>query len=325
MTLRKFYRLLATLGIMAVAIGLSNRFISDQPAAEVYPGKSIKIIVPFKPGGGSDRIARTVNAFTEAEFGRSFIFQYKPGGGGHLGVGYLSKSRPDGYMIATYNTPDLALGPLTGTGQYDLDDLSIIGQIAFDPNVFATLVNSPYADMTAFMADAKARPGKIRLGIAQPKGGTHLSTLAMLDQQNIDVSVVLFAGGSELATAVLGGQVDVGISGLTPFLGSMERVKFLATTGEARHPKIPNTKTMNELGIPMNSGIGRVFLAPSGIDSAKLERLRRGFRKIYATEAFKVEMRKIGNEPVWLDGEQVKANLAEFSESAARMIKKYGL
>ncbi|MGK0239729.1 MAG: tripartite-type tricarboxylate transporter receptor subunit TctC, partial [Candidatus Pelagisphaera sp.] len=265
MTRKKFYRLLVYLGVLFVAIGLINRYVGDDAPDEAYPGKPITIIVPFKPGGGSDRIARSVNAFTKETFGREFIFQYKTGGGGHLGVGYLAQSRSDGYTIATYNTPDLVLGPLTGAGQYKLSDLRIIGQIAFDPNVFAAKANTPYADMKAFLDDARKRPGKLRLGIAQPKGGTHLATLAMLYQESIDVSVVLFAGGSELATAVLGGQVDAGISGLAPFLGSLERVKFLGIAGESQHPRIPNTKTMNEQGVQMNSGTGRVFLAPAGI------------------------------------------------------------
>ena len=325
MTQKKFYRLLVYIGVLFVAIGLINRYVGDDAPDEAYPGKPITIIVPFKPGGGSDRIARSVNAFTKETFGREFIFQYKTGGGGHLGVGYLAQSRSDGYTIATYNTPDLVLGPLTGAGQYKLSDLRIIGQIAFDPNVFAAKANTPYADMKAFLDDARKRPGKLRLGIAQPKGGTHLATLAMLHQESIDVSVVLFAGGSELATAVLGGQVDAGISGLAPFLGSLERVKFLGIAGESQHPRIPNTKTMDEQGVPMNSGTGRVFLAPAGIDENKLGILRNGLKAICDNEAFKTEMLKSGNEPTWTDGQRIEMELANFSEQAALMIDKYEL
>ena len=325
MTRTKLYRLLIYLAALSVAIGLIDRYVGNDAPDEAYPGKPITIIVPFKPGGGSDRIARAVNAFTEETFGKEFIFQYKTGGGGHLGVGYLAQSRSDGYTIATYNTPDLALGPLTGAAQYELSDLRIVGQIAFDPNVFAAKANTPYIDMKAFLDDAGKRPGKLRLGIAQPKGGTHLATLAMLHQESIDVSVVLFAGGSELATAVLGGQVDVGISGLAPFLGSLERVKFLGVAGESHHPRIPNTKTMNEQGIPMNSGTGRVFLAPAGIAENKLEILRIGLKAICDDEAFKTEMQKSGNEPIWTDGQRIETELSEFSEHAALMIEKYEL
>ncbi|MBT3483118.1 MAG: tripartite tricarboxylate transporter substrate binding protein [Opitutales bacterium] len=323
MTLKKLYRLLIYLGILSITIGIIDRFTGNNAPEQIYPGKSITIIVPFKPGGGSDRIARAVNAFTEEVFGREFIFQYKTGGGGHLGVGYLAQSRADGYTVATYNTPDLALGPLTGAAQYELNDLRIIGQIAFDPNVFAAQADTHYADMKGFLDDARKRPGKLRLGIAQPKGGTHLATLAMLHQESIDVSVVLFAGGSELATAVLGEQVDVGISGLAPFLGSIDRVRFLGVAGKLKHPRIPNTKTMNEQGIPMNSGTGRVFLAPTGISETRLEILRKGLSAICANESFITEMQTSGNDPIWTDGKRIEAELAAFSERAKLMIEKY--
>ncbi len=325
MTRAKRIRLIGYLGICSIAIAVIDRFGVDAEPQETYPGKAITIIVPFKPGGGSDRIARAVNRFTEAEFGREFIFQYKTGGGGHLGVGFLAQSRADGYTIGTYNTPDLALGPLTDAGQYRLDDLRIIGQIAFDPNVFAAQTNSRFNDMKSFLQEARRTPGKLRLGIAQPKGGTHLSTLAMLDQECVDVSVVLFAGGSELATAVLGGQVDAGVSGLAPFLGSMERVKFLATSGSSRHPKLSNTKTMIEQGIEMDAGNGRVFLAPKDIAPERLARLQSGFHSIYENPTFVEAMQSIGNAPTWKDGAQVEADLAAFSDQAGAMIEKYDL
>lgn len=325
MTRSKLIRLIAYLGICSLIIAIVDRLGEGEAQQDGYPGKAITIIVPFKPGGGSDRIARTVNRFAESEFGRPFIFQYKTGGGGHLGIGFLAQSRADGYTIATYNTPDLALGPLTDAGQYELSDLRVIGQIAFDPNVFATQSGSRFETMKAFLDEAKQTPGKLRLGIAQPKGGTHLSTLAMLDQEGVDVSVVLFAGGSELATAVLGGQVDAGVSGLAPFLGSLERVKLLATAGASRHPKLPDTSTMIEQGIAMDSGIGRVFLAPSEIEPERLERLRSGFRAIYENPEFVAEMISIGNAPSWKDGARVEVELASFSERAIAMIDKYEL
>ena len=325
MTRPKLIRLLVYLGICSLVIAAVHRIGNNDSQQDGYPGKAITIIVPFKPGGGSDRIARTVNRFTESEFDREFIFQYKTGGGGHLGIGFLAQSRADGYTIATYNTPDLALGPLTDAGQYALEDLRIIGQIAFDPNIFATQRDSPFDDMKSFLEEAKRSPGKLRLGIAQPKGGTHLSTLAMLDQESVDVSVVLFAGGSELATAVLGGQVDAGVSGLAPFLGSLERVKFLAAAGASRHPKLPDTATMIEQGITMDSGNGRVFLAPAATPPERLERLRNGFKVIYGNPEFVDEMNAIGNAPSWKDGAQVETELATFSERATAMIEKYDL
>lgn len=325
MTIPKFYRLLVSLGVFALLVLAIKPFTGVGSLEESYPAKPIKIIVPFKPGGGSDRIARVLDKYTEAEFGSSFIFVYKPGGGGHLGLRFLANSKPDGYMVGTYNTPDLVIGHMTGLARYEMNDLVLLGQIAFDANVFAASHDSPFEDMKAFLEEARQRPGKLRLGIAQPKGGNHLATLAMLDEQEINVSVVVFAGGSELASAVLGKQVDAGIGGLAPFLGSMDQTKFLAISGGKRLQKIPEIKTMIEQGIPMNSGTGRVLLAPADLEDFQIERLKRGLKNIFENEDFQNELRKIGNEPNWQDGTQVTAYLKDFESKAEQILEKIGL
>ena len=325
MTRAKFYRLLVSLGVFVLLVLVIKPFTKEESAEKSYPGKPIKIIVPFKPGGGSDRIARVLDAFTKKEFGSSFIFVYKPGGGGHLGLRFLANSKPDGYMLATYNTPDLVLGHMTGIANYEPDDLVVLGQIAFDANVIATSRDSPFTDMREFLDEARKRPGKLRLGVSQPKGGNHLATLALIDEQDVDISLVIFSGGTELASAVLGKQVDAGIGGLAPFLGSMEQTKFLAITGEKRLQLIPDIPTMIEQGIPMNSGTGRVILAPTGLEAFQLERLKQGLKNIFDNEGFQAEMRKVGNEPSWLSGESVTAHLDDFQLKAQKVLEETGL
>jgi tripartite-type tricarboxylate transporter receptor subunit TctC len=325
MTLRKFYRLLITFCAFALLVLAVKPFTDESSLEDSYPIKPIKIIVPFKPGGGSDRIARVLDMFTKEEFGSSFIFVYKPGGGGHLGLRFLANSKPDGYMLGTYNTPDLVLGRMTGLARYEMDDLVLLGQIAFDANVFAASHDSRFSNMKGFLDEARQRPGKLRLGIAQPKGGNHLATLALIDEQKVDVSLVIFAGGTELASAVLGKQVDVGIGGLAPFLGSMDQTKFLAVTGSKRLQKIPRIQTMIEQGIPMNSGTGRVLMAPAGVKAFQLERLKNGLKNIFDNPDFQTELRKIGNEPAWLDGNQVTEYLRDFQTQAQHLLEKTGL
>ena len=325
MTLPKLYRLLISLGILVLLILLIKPFTNEGSPEASYPGKPIKIIVPFKPGGGSDRIARVLDAYTKEEFGSTFTFVYKPGGGGHLGLRFLANTKPDGYLLATYNTPDLVLGHMTGIANYEQNDLVVLGQIAFDANVFATSQDSPFFNMKEFLREARKRPGKLRLGISQPKGGNHLATLAMIDEQGIDISVVIFAGGTELASAVLGNQVDVGIGGLAPFHGSMKQTRFLAISGDKRLKTIPTIQTMIEQGIPMNSGTGRIILAPAGMATFQLERLKQGLKTIFDNDDFQADLRKVGNEPSWLSGEEVTAYLEDFQIKAQKVLEKTGL
>ena len=290
-----------------------------------FPTKPIKIIVPYKPGGGSDRIARTLDKFTKEEFGNSLIFEYKTGAGGHVGTSFLAKARPDGYTIGTYNTPDVAIGPITGAARYTLDDMIFLGRVSLDPVVFTTRSESAYKNINEFLKDAKARPGKVRVGIAGPKGGTHLAALDLFEKQNVKVSIVLFGGGSELAAAVLGNQVDVGSSGLAPFLGSMEKTRILGTAGDKRHVKAPDVPTLREQGIDLIAGTGRIFLAPKGIEASVVERLRTGIKRIFDLPEYKEEMRKIGQQPNWLGGEELGKSLKEFNSTAEEVIEKHNL
>lgn len=290
-----------------------------------FPEKPIKIIIPFKPGGGSDRIARTLDKFTQEEFGNSFIFEYKTGAGGHVGMSFLSKARPDGYTIGTYNTPDVAVGPLTGAARYTLDDMVFLGRVALDPVVFTTRAEGAYQNMGDFLKDAKARPGKVKVGIAGPKGGTHLASLDLFEKQGVKVSVVLFGGGSELAAAVLGNQVDVGASGLAPFLGSIEKTRVLGTAGDKRHAKAPDAATLREQGIELIAGTGRIFLAPKGIEAGVAERLRAGIKRIFDRPDYQEEMRKIGQQPNWLGGPELGQSLKAFSSVAEEMLEKHNL
>jgi tripartite-type tricarboxylate transporter receptor subunit TctC len=323
MTFKKLMRAVITLMVMAVAIFFIKKSTQNDASKASYPNRAIKIVVPFKPGGGSDRIARVVDEFTEKQFGRKFIFQYKEGGGGHLGMGFSAMAKADGYTIATYNTPDVALGPLTGAGNYSLDDFEFIGQIAFDPVVIVTNKTSKYSDLQDFLKAARENPGKLRMGISGAKGGTDLACRAMLESQGVDVKITQFASGSELASAVLGEQVHVGASGLTPFLGSIESIKVLATTGTQRHPRAPDGKTMAEQNIKMEIGVGRVFLVQKAVSKEKLEVLRARLKQIFDDSSFKEKMRKIGKEPVWEDGDTVRQKMNEFSVNAAAMIKKF--
>ncbi len=290
-----------------------------------YPEKPIKIIVPFKPGGGSDRIARTLDIFTEAEFGSAMVFDYKTGAGGHVGMGVLADAAPDGYTIATYNAPAVAIGPLTGAARYTLDDFTFLGRVSLDPVVVTTAASKGYQNMADFIDDARTRPGKVRVGIAGAKGGTHLAALDLFERLGLDVAIVLFGGGSELAAAVLGEQVDVGMSGLAPFLGSMELVRVIGAAGDKRHVKAPDTPTLTEQGIDLIAGTGRIFVAPAGLDPAVADRLREGIKRIYDRADYQEEMAKIGQQVNWQTGDALRDSLQAFAASADAVIEKHNL
>lgn len=290
-------------------------------AAQDFPSRPITMVVPFDPGGGSDLIARNTDKFAAEEFGSNFTFQYRPGAGGHIGTNSVATARPDGYTIGTYNVPHIALGPVTGVAQYKLDDFTYLGQVAADPGAFATR-RGGYESLEAFIAAAKERPGALTIGSADQFGGTHLLALQIEEAAGIDVTVVPFPGGSQLVAAVLGGHVDAGVAGLPPFLGSAEETQFLALTGPERHEALPEVPTLREQNLDLTFITGRIFIAPADLDDAVATRLRDGLRNIFEREDFQADLRKIGQFPSWMSGDELRASLQNYEESATRLFEK---
>ena len=298
---------------------------SAPAAAQDYPDRPVQLVVPFNPGGGSDRIARTLESRFEEEFGQRLAFDYKPGAGGHIGISGLARASGDGYTIGTFNTPDIAIGPLTGAAQYDLDDFTLLGQIASDPSLLVANPATGLASVEDLVERARAEPGRLSLAVAGAKGGTHLAALRFIDEAGLDMNVVIFPGGSDLAAAVLGGQVDVGMAGIGPFLGSLEEVNVLATLSDERHDALPDVPTLPETGIDVTASVGRILLAPVIEDEAVAQRLREGIAAMYEAPGLHEDLAAIGQTPDWIPGDELAAQLEAYQAEAASVIEAHGL
>ncbi|WP_436644425.1 Bug family tripartite tricarboxylate transporter substrate binding protein [Microbaculum sp. FT89] len=290
-------------------------------AAQEYPNKPITIVVPFDPGGGSDLIARTVDKFTSDEFGSTFTFQYRPGAGGHIGTNSVAGAKPDGYTIGTYNSPHIALGPITGVAQYLLEDFTWLGQVAADPGVLATAPGK-YSSLDELISAAKDKPGTVTIGSADQFGGTHLLALRIAEESGADISVIPFPGGSQLVAAVLGGHVDAGVAGQPAWIGSKEETQFLAVTGDRHSNALPGVPTLKEQGLDLTYITGRIFIAPAGLDDAVRDRLREGLRNIYENPQFQAELKKVGQNPNWKSGDDLQASMEEYKDVATRLFEK---
>lgn len=307
---------------IAAALLFGAALAAPAVADDGFPNRPITMVVPFGPGGGSDLIARTVDKFAADEFGANFTFEYRPGAGGHIGANMVANAEPDGYTIGTYNVPHIALGPVTGVAQYALEDFTFLGQVAGDPVAIATAPDSGYETLADFIAAAKANPRKLTLGTADQFGGTHLLALQIADASGIDITVVPFPGGSQLVAAVLGGHVDAGVGGLPPFLGSKDGTQFLALAGAERDDVLPDVPTLKEQGVDLVMRTGRIFIAPAGLEDAVAARLRTGFKAIYDNPNLQAELKKVGQSPNWMSGDELEESLLGYENAAARLFKE---
>jgi tripartite-type tricarboxylate transporter receptor subunit TctC len=178
---------------LAMTMALACAAAGPSFAADAYPAKSIRLIVPFPPGGGTDAIARDVANELSTTLKWNFVVENRPGSGGNIGVDAAAKSAPDGYTIVLGQTSNLAINPtLYGHLPYDpLKDLTPVALVASAPLVFVVKADSPYKNLADLVAAAKAKPGS--LNFASPGNGTvtHLTGELLQKEAGVTFTHVL--------------------------------------------------------------------------------------------------------------------------------------
>ena len=178
--------------------------------AGTYPDKSIKIIVPFNPGGGGEQGARLLEKDFKEVVGQPLSFIYKPGGTGLIGMVELSRQKPDGYTIGIHSYPLLMLDIITGRAGYTLDSFDFISLLCLEEVYLAVRADSPVSSAKELIERAKSEPGRINLGICEIMGPTHIPALR-LKADGVPFNHVPIDGAGKVAPALLGGQVDAAI------------------------------------------------------------------------------------------------------------------
>lgn len=232
--------------------------------AGTYPDKSIKIIVPFNPGGGGEQGARLLEKDFKEKVGQPLSFIYKPGGTGLIGMVELSRQKPDGYTIGIHSYPLLMLDIITGRAGYTLDSFDFISLLCLEEVYLAVRADSPVSSAKELIERAKSEPGRINLGICEIMGPTHIPALR-LKADGVPFNHVPIDGAGKVAPALLGGQVEAAIVPSGGVSGSISKMKILAVFAPERSKRFPDAPTMKEVGYDINSAVGRYIAAPKGV------------------------------------------------------------
>lgn len=221
-------------------------------AAQAYPDKPIRLIVPFPPGGGTDALARQVAGKMSTDTGWTFVIENRPGAGGNLGVDQVAKAAPDGYTLVLGQTSNLAINPtLYSRLPYDPErDLTPIGLVAEAPLVLVVSSSSPLKTLADVVAAAKAKPGSI--DVASSGNGTvaHLATELFQKAAGIRLTHIPYKGAAQGSTDLIGGQIDMYMSSVPTLIGHVRSgtVRALAVTSIKRSDDLPDVPTFAESG-----------------------------------------------------------------------------
>jgi tripartite-type tricarboxylate transporter receptor subunit TctC len=268
-----------------VAVGCATLATFAWTAAKAeYPERTINVIVPYNPGGGTDITARTIIPFVEKYLEGKMIIVNKPGGAGEIGTTEVALAKPSGYIIGTFNVPNTLIKPAVRKTRYTLDSFEPIANLVYDRSILAVKADSPFKTAKDLFDYAKAHPQEIKFGSSGVASNNHLEILMYQDQVGVEFTIVHAEGGALNRNNILGGHVDVtatSITDLTQFIIDGQ-IRALCIHGAERMDKFPDIQTCKEQGYDWNEGSARGLIAPKGTPADIVKKLEAAVQKALA-------------------------------------------
>ncbi len=244
--------------------------------AQAYPGKPVRIVVPFAPGGGSDFIGRFIAQRLGDSFGKQFIVENKPGAGGVIGIEMGIKSPADGYTL-TLIASSYTVNPAVYKIHFDpVADITPIIQISQGPLVAVVRPTLAVKTTRELIALAKSKPGQINFASSGQGSIIHLATELFDDMAGIKMSHVPYKGTGPALTDTLGGQTDVFFSSTATAMPHIQsgKLRAIAVTTAKRIPALPDVPTVAESGVPgYDVVLWHGLIGPKGLPRAIVDRI----------------------------------------------------
>lgn len=287
-------------------------------AANDFPNKPVKFLIPFNPGGQSDVAAMLLRSGLEESLGVDIVPQYRPGGGGAVGWTMLTQQRPDGYMMAVTNLPHIVVQPIMTQGvKYKTDQLAAVYLYAQSPGGIAVHKDDDrFKTLDDLIAYAKKNPKKLSIGGTGKFTGNHLGFLQFIQMTGIDASYISFNGAAPQTTAILGRHVDAIYGGTFIFANNKDNLRVLAVATEDPLPDFEGVPTFKQLGIDLVGGIDRGVTVPAGTPKEHIEKLANALRFATTKPEYREGMKKLGFQLMDLGP-------AEFSEFIEKRKNQY--
>jgi tripartite-type tricarboxylate transporter receptor subunit TctC len=237
----------------AAAIALVAMTASAQEKkSEEYPSKPVRIIVPSAPGGGIDIIGRIAAQKLSEAWGQQVIVDNRPGASNTVGSAIAAKSPPDGYTLLAQSLSIAYAGELRKLAYDALRDFHPVVLVATQPSLLAVHVSVPAKTVREFVQLARSRPGQLHYGSSGPGGASHMATELLASVAKIKLNPVQYKGIGPATTAMMSGEVDLGVLGISTLLPHVTsgRIRALGVTGAKRSPQLPDVPTIAEAGVP---------------------------------------------------------------------------
>jgi tripartite-type tricarboxylate transporter receptor subunit TctC len=287
--------------LLAASLCLGGALLrADPAAAQAYPDRPIKVIVPFPAGGPTDGMARIIADRLGTVLGQSIVIENKGGGaGGSIGAKFVAASDPDGYTILITPGGSLTTGPAVHKNiGYDPVKVFVpVAQLIETPLVVSVHPSLPVKTMAELVTYAKANPGKVSWGSQGFGVAPHLLIELFKLETGVNVVHVPYRGTAPMLSAVLAGEVQVVADPMTTSLVHIEaeKLRAIAIAGAERTPKLPNVPTVVEAGFPkLQSPFWLGVVAPAGTPQPIIEKLNTAFRESLKPADTRALLAKLG-------------------------------
>lgn len=294
--------------------------------AQGYPNKSVRIIVPFAPGGATDIVTRIVAQKLTDVWGQSVIVENRSGAGGNIGGEAAAKSTPDGYTLF------MTSGSIVTANQYiykkmafdPAKDLMPITNVASGPQVIVVNPSFPAKTLKEFIAAARAKPGALNFGHAGIGTQTHLAAENFLFAANLNVISIPYKGEGPAMTDLVANQINMATVNMPGAIGFINQGKLraLAVTGKQRSPQLPDVPAAAET-LPGFENIGWFgLMAPAGTPKEVVDKVYRDTAKILDTTEMRARFYVLGMVPVGNTPAQFADAIREESARWAKVVRE---
>jgi tripartite-type tricarboxylate transporter receptor subunit TctC len=297
-------------------------------AAQSYPQRPVRFVVPYAPGGSTDTLARSMGSRMSELLGQQVVVDNRPGANGDIGMAIVARAPADGYSIVLGYIANLAIGPsLYEKMPYDpVKDFAPITQVAGAPNIFVLHPSLPAKTFKEFLAYAKANPKKVSFASAGVASVGHLTGELLNELAGTDMQHIPYRGSGQAVTDLLGGHIKVMISGMSSTLAHVRSGKLvaIAVTSAKRSPSAPEVPTIGETfpGVEASAWYG--VLAPAGTPKPVVARLNADIHKSLQDPAVEKRLASVGFEITYGTPEQFADYIKSEIRKWAKVVKASG-
>jgi tripartite-type tricarboxylate transporter receptor subunit TctC len=312
--------------VQSLAALTSSALIGKLFAQASFPERPVTFICPWPAGGTADATMRALCGAASKSLGQSVIVENKAGASGMLGLKAMVSAKPDGYTVGQIPISVTRFSQLGSVAINPLKDITYLARTSGQTFGIAALATSPWRDLKALVAHARANPGKVTYASSGVGGATHVGMEEFALAAGISFNHIPFKGGADALQALLGGHVDLlADSSSWAVHVTSGKLRLLATWGEQRTAQFKDAPTLKDSGynvvVDAPNGVG----APAGLDAAITKRLRDAFAVATQSAEFKAACDKIDAPVLFLSGEQYERYAQQTMDKEKMLIERLKL